>query len=111
MSSVEDACAVGVGVTVGMECGCFVTWAGAASTVGIGAAVVSFTEVFWVVVTSMAVMGWLAGTLATGITVGNLAGGGLGWLKRISDPNTMSDNTTMMTASTLRSILPQRFII
>jgi len=111
MSSDEDAWAVGVGVTVGMECGCVVTWAGAALTVGIGAAVVAFTEVFWAVVTSMAVMGWLAGTLATGITVGNLAGAGPGWLKRIRDPNTMSDNTTMTATSTLRSILPQRFII
>jgi hypothetical protein len=46
MSSDEDACAVGFGVTVGIECGCVVTRAGAALIVGVGVAVVVFAEVF-----------------------------------------------------------------
>ena len=61
--------------------------------------------------TSIAVIGWLAGMLVTDIIAGVPAGAGFGWLKRNSDTITMSDNKTMTIASSLRSILPQRFII
>ena len=61
--------------------------------------------------TAMAVMGWLAGTLVTDIISGDPAGAGFGWLKRNSDTINTSDNKTMIMASTLRSILTQRFII